>query len=246
MKATVHICILGLLVLFTSASGALCNDFTDPGFGDINVSDNDFEDGDKPWEDLSKTDINPSAVTTVTRVNAGEGMVTTDSMVALLNELEQKLLNKESLDGEIEIDGKTVSLSEEVSRQQKVWEEAGKRFLVSAHPENGLGTMTDTDFVDTVDLNSQHFEALFASVIDSDKLAEQQESDDHLKAADYVKVANLYRALNDDLFSLKSSRFLASNASDFEVASKAKTSADIIETRMKNYVDTLKRVLIKG
>ena len=246
MNGTLHIWLTGLAVLFFSVSGALCEDFTDPGFSDINVSDNDFDDSSVHWDDVSFNGSHDAIISSAASIDAGEGKLSQEALTSLLNELEQRLLNGDPLDGEITIDGKVVSLSEEVKRQQKIWDEASRRFLVSPDISEEMSPVTDIQFVDSTSIDSPDFERFFASVIDSDHLAQEEASGKQVVAADYIKVSNLYKSIDDDMFSLRSSRFLAANSTDFEVASKARASADIIESRMKNYITTLKRVLIKG
>lgn len=240
--------LVGLLVMSFGTTVAYCNDFSSPGFGDINVSDSDpLEDAAVDWEDISTNIDYETVKTSVMTVDAGEGTLDEETLVALLTEIENRLLNGQSLSGEMTIDGKDIVVSAELGRQQKIWDEASRRFLVSSAPTEGLSSMTDTDFVDNAGIDSDEFNSLFDSVIDSDELANKETSGEKMVVAqDYSKVANLYKALSDDIFSYNNSMFLATNSSDYEVTSKAKASAGIIEQRMKNYVDTLKRVLIKG
>lgn len=240
--------LVGLLVMSFGTTVAYCDDFSSPGFGDINVSDTDpLEDAVVDWDDISINGDYETVKASVMTVDAGEGTLDEEALVSLLAEIERRLLNGQSLSGEMTIDGKDIVLSAELERQQKIWEEASRRFLVSPDPTKGLSSMTDTDFVDNAGIDSDEFNSLFDSVIDSDDLANKETGGEKMVISeDYSKVANLYKAISDDIFSYNNSMFLATNSSDYEVTSKAKASAAIIEQRMKNYVDTLKRVLIKG
>jgi hypothetical protein len=239
--------LVGLLVMSFGTTVAFCEDFSSPDFGDINVVDGDSLEADAGWDDIVINGDYAAVKASVMSVDAGDGTLDEEALVALLSEIERRLLGGQSLTGEMIIDGREVVLSTELLRQQKIWEEASKRFLVSPEPSEGLSSITDTDFVDNAGIDSDEFNSLFSSVIDSDTLAHKELAGEKMVTCeDYSKVANLYKALADDIFSYNSSMFLAGNSSDFEVTSKAKASAGIIEQRMKNYVDTLKRVLIKG
>jgi len=239
---------MGLLVLSFGTSVAYCEDLTSPDFGDINMSDNDgLDDTAVHWDDISFTGEFDTLKNSAMTVDAGEGALDEEALVTLLTEIENRLLSGQSLTGEVIINGESVDLSTELLRQQKIWDEASRRILVSGDPSDGLSSMTDVNFVDNAGIDSDEFNSLFASVIDSDDIANRETSGEKVVVSDdYRKIANLYKAISDDIFAYNNSKFLASFSSDYEVTSKAKASAVIIEQRMKNYVDTLKRVLIKG
>ena len=246
MKISEQVFLISLLFLFGVVNCAVCQDFTSPDFEDVNLSDGDsLTETSAHWDDLSFTGDFGDVKNGAFSVDAGKGTLDDDAVAALLAEIELRIMSGKSLTGEITVNGKEVLLSEELNRQLEIWKEASRKVLVSSDPENGLSSFTDSEFVDEVKIDSPDFENLFATVIDSEKMANTDDSQISVPHQ-YAKVANLYKALSDDMFSYNNSCFLAANSSDYEVAGKAKASAAIIEQRMKTYVDTLKRVLIKG